>query len=129
MAVEFDGLLKGFALAAGGELMAVGAVPDGDAVSPPELAADAPVADVFHPVVVVAFEAFGHNFDATVLDGGDGGFGEGLGFDEPLGAEERFDDGVAALAVADFVDVGYFADDEAGGVHVLPEFLPGFEAI
>ena len=129
LAVELDGLFECFALAAGGELVAVGPVPDGDAVSPPELAADAPVADVFHPVVVVAFEAFGHDPDAAVLDGGDGGFGEGFCFDEPLGAEEGFDDGVAALTVADFVDVRLVADDEAGGVHVLPEFFAGFEAV
>ena len=129
LAVEFDGLLEGFAVAAGGELMVVGTVPDGDAVAPPELAADAPVADVFHPVVVVSFEAFGHDRDAAVLDGGDGCLSEGLGFHEPLGAQDRFDDGMAALAVADLVDVRFVADDEAGGVHILPEFLPGFEAV
>src|SRR5690606_17373350 len=38
-------------------LLAVAAVPDGDAVAPPDLAADAPVADVLHPVQVGALEA------------------------------------------------------------------------
>ena len=45
----------------------VGAVPDGDAVAPPELAADAPVADVLHPVQVDALEALRHELDAALL--------------------------------------------------------------
>jgi hypothetical protein len=40
-----------------GQVLAGVAVPDGDAVAPPDLAADAPVADVLHPVQVDALEA------------------------------------------------------------------------
>ena len=40
-------------------LAAILAVPDRDAVSPPQLAADAPVTDVFHPVQVDLGETFG----------------------------------------------------------------------
>ena len=39
----------------------VGAVPGGDAVSPPELAGDAPVVDVGHPLVVGLFVHLGRD--------------------------------------------------------------------
>src|SRR5262249_60820011 len=56
--------------------VAVGAVPDRDPLTPPDLARDAPVADVLHPVEVDAREPFGREADATLLDRGYPGRGE-----------------------------------------------------
>ena len=50
--------------------VAVGAVPDRDAVPPPELAADAPVADVLHPVEVDLGEALGEDLTRPSLRDG-----------------------------------------------------------
>ena len=55
-----------------GDVAAVLAVPCGYPVAPPELAGDAPVADVVHPVEVGLGEAVGHELDLAVLDDADG---------------------------------------------------------
>ena len=83
-------------------------------MAPPELAADAPVVDVFHPVeigflVLLGGEVNGLFAVGAGLDGGDGLVGEGLDFDEPLGGEARLDDGFAAVAVADVVGMVFDA--------------------
>ena len=53
---------------------AVLAVPGGDAVAPPELAADAPVFGVFHPVVIDFGEPVGQEIGFPVLHRFQGGF-------------------------------------------------------
>ena len=81
------------------------AVPDWDAVAPPELTANAPVLDVFQPVQVGLRPAFRVELDDARRDGA-------LGFidlrvaDEPLFAEARFDRHVGALGVAHSIFVG-----------------------
>src|SRR5208283_4283547 len=44
----------------GVDAIASGAGPNGDAVTPPELAADAPIPDIFHPVNVTCCVALGY---------------------------------------------------------------------
>ena len=56
--------------------LAVGVIPGGDAVPPPELARDAPVLQVFHPVVVGVFPVVRHEFDAAIAHGVERGLGE-----------------------------------------------------
>ena len=46
---------------------AVPAIPDRNTVSPPELAADAPVTDIFHPVEIDLGKTLRDDFDAAVL--------------------------------------------------------------
>src|SRR5690606_29197234 len=58
--------------------MTSGAVPDGNAVPPPELAADAPVFDVLEPVEVHLLKPFGHDLDTSVSDGPECGLCQGL---------------------------------------------------
>ena len=79
---------------------AVVAVPDRDAVPPPELAADAPVADVLHPVQVDPGPALGDEAQPPALDRRDRRHGERLHLHEPLQRQVRLDDGVAAVAAA-----------------------------
>ena len=88
-------------------IVAVGAlaVPDGDAVAPPELTADAPVLDVFQPVQVGLRPAFGVKLDDTRRDG-PLGFVDFRVADEPLFAEARFDRYVGALGVTYRILVG-----------------------
>ena len=98
-------------------IVAVGAlaIPDRDAVAPPELAADAPILDVLEPVEVGLRPAFRVELDDARSDGA-------LGFvdlrvaDEPLFAETRFDRHIGAFGVAHGVLVGL-------GLHQGAEFL------
>src|SRR3990170_5780078 len=64
--------------------LAFPAVPDGDAVAPPELAADAPVPEVLHPVEIDLDEVLRDDADAPLFHRLDGGLGQGLHLYEPL---------------------------------------------
>src|SRR6185437_1574570 len=81
------------------------AVPDGDPMAPPDLAGDAPVAHVLHPVEVDACEAVGGEPDASLLDRRDRRSRELLHRDPPLRHDQRLDAAVAADAMADRVAV------------------------
>ena len=61
------GLGLRFSLIAGDIDPAVFVVPRGDLVAPPELAADAPVLDVVHPLVVGVDPVFGHELHRAAL--------------------------------------------------------------
>ena len=69
-----------------GDVGAGAAVPGRDAVAPPQLARDAPVADVAHPVEVGLRPALGDELGLALLDRLDGRLGQRLHLHEPLGA-------------------------------------------
>ena len=117
-----------------GDLVAVGAVPGGNAMAPPELARDAPVVDVLHPVevgllVLLRREADGFVALRVGLDGGDGFLGQRLNLDEPLRREARLNDGLAAVAVADVVGVVLDAGQQALFFEVGDDFLARHVAV
>ncbi len=92
--------------------LAAGAVPDRDAVAPPQLARDAPVVHVVDPVEV----ALGHlprvDRHPAVAHRVAGGPGQRLDLDPPLERQPRLDGGPAARAVPDGVDVGALLGDD-----------------
>ncbi len=88
-----------------GDLAAVGAVPGGDAMAPPELARDAPVVDVPHPLEVRLGILFGRKADVALLHRGNCRVGQRLNPDKPLGRKQGLNDRLAAVALADGVDV------------------------
>ena len=55
-----------------------------DAVTPPELAADAPVLDIFEPVTIGVFVFSRVELDVVVHDRSECDFGKVLHFEEPL---------------------------------------------
>ena len=75
----------------GDHFLAVGAMPDGDAMAPPELARDAPVANIVEPVEQDGALIIGDDFDQPVEDGFFRGLGERLHFHEPLRGDARLD--------------------------------------
>ena len=115
--------------AADARLAAVVAVPRRDAVAPPELARNAPVADVLKPVDVDFREALRHELDAAVLDGFDGRFRERFHLDEPLLRDERLDRRMAARAMADSVLMVFDRDERTGFLEFLDERLAAFVAV
>ena len=112
-----------------GDVPAVVAVPGGDAVAPPELAGDAPVADVVHPVQIGLGEAVGDEFDFPVLHHADGLLGQRLHLDEPLVGVERLHVVVAAVAGAHAVGVVLHLYKVATGLKVGHDGLAGLVAV
>ena len=81
---------------------------------PPELAGDAPVLDIFQPVVIDFFPAFGKKPDQPVAHGG-AGLRSLRVFQKPLFRETWLDRNIGALAEADIIFVRFF-------LHQDPEF-------
>ena len=100
-------------LTAGAAAALVVAVPDRDAVAPPELAGDAPVADALQPLGVVVAPALGDEPERAVAVRRERRARERLHPDEPLVREPWLDDRVAAVAVADRVTVGLHLLEQA----------------
>src|SRR6266511_424878 len=77
--------------------MTVWAIPYRDAMSPPQLPADAPVLDVFEPVEIGLLKAFGHNLDASISHCCKRGFCQWFDCHKPLRGDHRLDDFATAL--------------------------------
>ena len=85
--------------------MAVRAREHGDAMPPPQLARDAPVPEVLHPVEVIALEALRHEAGPPFAHGGDRRARKLRHAEVPLLHEQRLHLGVTALAVPNRVHV------------------------
>jgi len=96
---------------------------------PPELAADAPVADILHPVEVDLLKTLRHDLDLTVAHSLDGLLRQRPDPDEPLHADQRLDQLAAALADGHTVPVRLFFDHQPGRAHIGPQPLPAHETI
>jgi hypothetical protein len=112
-----------------GDVAAVLAVPGGNLVAPPELAGDAPVADVVHPVEIGLGEAVGDELDLPVLHHADGLLGQGLHLHEPLVACQRLHVVVAAVAGADVVLAGLDGEQISLLLQLLHDGLAGLVAV
>ena len=75
-------------------------------MAPPELAGNAPVVNIFHPIQVSLGKTLGHELDAAVFYHINGWPGQGLHLYKPLGAGQRFHDGTAAIAAANIMIIG-----------------------
>ncbi len=96
---------------------------------PPELAADAPVLDVAHPLEVGAVPVLRHEADAAVLDRADRGCRERRDAHVPLVGEPGLDHGAAAVAARDREAVRLDLLEEAGGLEVGDDALPRLEPV
>src|ERR1035437_1304566 len=112
-----------------GDLAALRAMPRGDAMAPPELARDAPVVDVLHPLEVSLLVHLRRKADVLLADSLFGLVGQRLNLDEPLCREARLDDRLAAVAVADIVDVVLDAGEELPLFQVLDYLFTGSVAV
>ncbi len=96
---------------------------------PPELAGDAPVPDILHPVQVDAGKAGRHENGALLLDRGDGRPGQRLHLHEPLARHQRLHNAVAALAAPDGVQVRLDLLHQAQGSQLLHHPAAAFQAV
>ena len=123
----FGASLRRFA--ADGDFLAIGAVPRGNAMAPPELARDAPVANVAHPFEINAFPILRRDLNFSRLHGFDGRLGQWLHLHEPLRGSARLDNRAAAVASADRVGVLDDFFEQAGGLQIGDGLIAGLEAI
>jgi hypothetical protein len=93
--------LQAVGVAGDGDAAAGVAVPRGDAMAPPELAGDAPVVDVVHPLHVGLAVLSGVNLMWPCSTAAGCFVGERLNLDEPLHREARLDDDAGALRDGD----------------------------
>ena len=112
-----------------GHLAAVVAVERRDAVTPPQLARDAPVVHVFHPAQVGLGETVGHELGLSFLDHVHRGLCERRHLDEPLRGGYRLDRGAAAVAGADVVLVVLDLDQVAALLEILNDRLAALVAV
>ena len=112
-----------------GDVAAVGAGPGGNLVAPPELAGDAPVVDVLHPVGVGLGEPLGDEPDLPVVDHPEGLLGQGGHLYEPLGGDQGLHVVVAAVAGAHVVAVVLGLDEVALLLQVLHDGLAALVAV
>ncbi|KAF5036847.1 hypothetical protein DSECCO2_570890 [anaerobic digester metagenome] len=103
------------------DLAAVPAGPDRDAVAPPQLARDAPVADVVQPVEVGLVPLGRPDGRAAVLHRGPRLLGQGLDGHEPLLGHEGLDGRLAAVALVDLVLVGLLGHQGLAGPKILDD--------
>ena len=109
-------------------LAAFGAIPGRDAVAPPELAGNAPILDVFHPVIIRLRHAIGNELDAAVAHAVHSRAGQRLHLHEPLLGHARLHDGSAAVARADVVLDVLHAHEEALLLEIMYNGLARFQA-
>ena len=103
------------------------AVPHGDPVAPPQLAAHAPVADVLHPVHVLLGEAFGHKLGLAAGHSLNGGLGQGLHVHKPLLGHHGLDHRLGvAVAHAHLMLDGFNGLQQPQRLHVRHDGLAGF---
>src|SRR5208282_1774425 len=88
----------GAGLIAGNVDIALLVIPRRYPMAPPELAADAPVLQVVHPVKIGLVPMARHEADPAALDGLDCRAGERRHAHVPLVGQIRFDQGAAAVA-------------------------------
>src|ERR1700688_4816388 len=110
-------------------MLAIVAGPSGNAMPPPQLARDAPVVDVIHPVQINLFVIFRDDGDLAALDGFDCFLRERLNSYEPLLGEARFDYGSAAVALAEGECVVFLGDEKSLLLQVRQHALPRFVAV
>ena len=87
--------------------------PRRNAVAPPELAADAPVLDVLHPVAVGVDPVARHELDAAVFDQLQAAPGQAVHLHEPLVGQVRLDHLAGAVAARHLQPVGLRLDQQA----------------
>ena len=122
-------LALGGVLPGDGHVAAVGAVPGRDLVAPPQLAGDAPVAHVVHPVQIGLAEAVGDEAHFAVLHDTDGLLCQGRHLHEPLGGGDGLHVGAAAVAGAHVVHVVLRLHQISSCFQIGQDDLPGLIAV
>ena len=104
-------------------------MPYRDAVAPPKLARNAPIADIGHPIEENLALVFRRDRDLAVFDGRSSDFRERLHLAEPLRGNARLDHRFAAVANRYGVRVIFHAFQQAERLEIGHHALAGFKAV
>src|SRR6266536_4013128 len=107
----------------------VRAIPDRDAMAPPQLPTDAPILDVLEPVEVGLLETFRHDSDTSIFHGSKSSMCQRLDLDEPLCGDHWFNDLSPALGARDRRAIWFRLDHESSSFHICPHIFARLEAI
>ena len=108
---------------------AIRRVPDRDAVSPPQLARDAPILNVLQPIKINLLKALWHNADLSIANGCQCFGCQRFDLNKPLRGDHWLDDLAAALTARHIQRVGLFLNCQTGCPHVSPYSLARLKAI
>src|SRR5205807_2857210 len=104
------------------------AVPDRNAMAPPELTRDAPIADIGQPIGENFALIIGNDLDLSFLDCCYGRISQGSHFAKPLRRDARLDHGLASIANTYREGVVLYLDEQVLrfqiGYHALACFEP-----
>src|SRR5690606_241847 len=104
-------------------------VPGGDAMAPPQLAADAPVLDVAQPGEIGVLPVLRHELHLAFLDDADRWLGQRLHRHVPLVGQEGLDDRATAVAARNLELVRLDFLEQAGVLHVADQLLAAVETV
>ena len=104
-------------------------IPGRDAMAPPQLAADAPVLNIAHPLVIGLVPVLRYEADAASLDCSDRRPGQWLDAHVPLIGEVRFDHCAAAIAARHHQLVRFYPVHKSRCLQIGHHALTRFEAI
>ena len=110
-------------------LLTLKTIPSRNPVPPPQLAADAPGLDVFHPVEEGLRPGLGHDLDRTRAHCGHRCLGQFSGVHVPLIGQHRFDHDTRSIAERLHDDLVLDTDHQAFGVDFRYHLLARFSAI
>ena len=95
-------------------------------MTPPELAGDAPIPDVFHPIIICFVEALRHKLDLARTHGLKRRLCQRFHIHKPLFGNERFHRGMTAVACAHVVRIRLHLHKVARRINVRNELLAAF---
>src|SRR5438067_11042785 len=98
-------------------------------MSPPQLARDAPVVDIAHPVKIDLPEIFRNNRNLARLDGLLRAISQRFDLDEPLFRQSRFHDSSTAVALSERQRVILFSNEKALLFQVMQHALARLKAV
>src|ERR1051326_6739499 len=99
-------------------------MPRWNTVSPPELAGDAPVMNVAHPLEICLGVVFRRERDLTFFYHLNRAIGQWLNFDEPLRGEPWFHNSLAPVTLADSQRMVLDARKQTKLFQIAQDFLP-----
>src|SRR5438477_12480495 len=121
--------LNGFLLSFCDHKISLFVIPGRNSVSPPELATDAPISDIFHPVAIKIFELEGIKFYFFIDNCIKGGLVKFFHINPPLQGEAILHHHVCSLAESNLVRVILDFYQVALCLQVLCNFLSCFKTV
>ena len=112
-----------------GNLLTIAAMPRGNPMPPPQLARNAPIADVAHPLKIFGAPVFRQDHDVAALDGSDGRLCQWLHLYKPLRRGARFDNGAATVACPHRMCVLGDLIEQAGRIQVRHNSFSRLETV